>query len=300
MPNHITNKIRFGGDPDRIKQMLREIAYTEGPNIPEIPEGVHSIDFAKILPQPEHIYHGPLGKEEREMYGKNNWYDWNCANWGTPGNSYGYPEKNEDENLLVFDSNSVAPHPIIKKLSELYPDISINHKWADEDIGMGCGERDYLGGKVLYENFPDYGKAAVDFACEVIGTTPAALHLVSNVTETDYINTEFHAYELIEVLDQPALFSNARLTLEDVPAGMFLYHTRHSDDGSNHFCSLEKKVLVNHSGSILTTQALDFGGKDYIAFTDETAPNFTGDTVTLGEFLRGEYTLHIDQSMGGM
>ena len=37
--------------------------------------------FAKIiLPMPKNIFQGGLGQEEKEKYGKNNWYDWSIAN----------------------------------------------------------------------------------------------------------------------------------------------------------------------------------------------------------------------------
>lgn len=52
--------------------------------------GLGSIDFNKVIPMPEHIFRGNLGMAEREKYGKDNWYDWSIAHWGTKWNSYGY------------------------------------------------------------------------------------------------------------------------------------------------------------------------------------------------------------------
>ena len=68
MPNHVTNVVSFSGDKSRISAMLKEIQNDE--------HGIGSVDFEKILPMPDTVYNGSLGIRERELYGKNNWYDW--------------------------------------------------------------------------------------------------------------------------------------------------------------------------------------------------------------------------------
>lgn len=68
MPNHITNIIRFTGEPDDIVRLLKQIAYDDSSE-QDILSGVHSIDFNKIISQPEDIGDG--------------WYDWRVAHWGT-------------------------------------------------------------------------------------------------------------------------------------------------------------------------------------------------------------------------
>lgn len=93
--------------------------------------------------------------------------------------------------------------------------------------------------------------------------------------------------EVVEVLGQTALFTNARLTDEDIPQGLYCYHLRHSDDGDR-FCSIEPKVGVNHGGSVITKEPIDFGKQGYISFTEDTEPNFTGEKQTLGESLKSD------------
>ena len=44
MPNHITNIIRFTGEPDDIVRLLKQIAYDDSSE-QDILSGVHSIDF---------------------------------------------------------------------------------------------------------------------------------------------------------------------------------------------------------------------------------------------------------------
>ncbi len=154
MPNHITNIIRFQGDPQAIAQMLQAIAYDD---LSEhgVKADVHTIDFGKVIPQPDYLYRGNLGPAEREKYGTKNWYDWNVSHWGTKWNSYGYCEYDQPENALKFDTAWSAPHPVIEKLSEMYPHIGIEHSWADEDIGCNCGRHIYMGGDRMEEYYPD-------------------------------------------------------------------------------------------------------------------------------------------------
>ena len=99
---------------------------------------------------------------------------------------------------------------------------------------------------------------------------------------------ESDEYELIELFGKPALFTNGRITDSDIPKGLYCYHLRESDTGEG-FCSVEPKVLVNHGGSVITAEPLDFGTAEYISFTDETCPNFLGQSVTIGSYMRGEY-----------
>ena len=104
--------------------------------------------------------------------------------------------------------------------------------------------------------------------------------------------------DVIEVLDRRALFSNGRLMPEEVPEGLYAYDLRHSDDGDR-FCTVEPRVGVNHGGTILLKEVLDFGEQGYISLDDDTEPNFTGEEMTAEEFAEEE-TLDEAMQMGGM
>ena len=104
--------------------------------------------------------------------------------------------------------------------------------------------------------------------------------------------------DVIEVLDRRALFSNGRLMPEQIPEGLYAYDLRHSDDGDR-FCSIEPKVGVNHGGTILMRDILDFGESGYIPLDEDTEPNFLGDEMTPSEFAEEEVQDETLQ-MGGM
>lgn len=104
--------------------------------------------------------------------------------------------------------------------------------------------------------------------------------------------------DVIEVLDRRALFSNGRLMPEQIPEGLYAYDLRHSDDGGR-FCAIEPKVGVNHGGTVLMRDILDFGESGYIPLNEDTEPNFLGETMTVSEFAEEEAQDEAMQ-MGGM
>lgn len=105
---------------------------------------------------------------------------------------------------------------------------------------------------------------------------------------------------MISLFGKPALFTNERLTDADIPKGLFCYHLREGDDGR--FATIEAKVTVNHAGSVITDEPIDFSKQGYIAFTEDTEPNFIGEELTMGEYMRGEFEQAENESQqsGGM
>ena len=284
MPNHVENRLTFDCSRERLQEILTAVSRDQDKEV-DGKFGVGTFDFEKVIPMPEDIYRGNLGPAERELYGKKNWYDWSVWNWGTKWNSY---SNRFDGDTLYFHTAWAAPHPVIEKLSEQFPDVRISHRWADEDLGCNCGERDYQDGEIVYENIPDDRMVAMDLALSIWDYTPEDLDLALNAAGTGYINTEMKDFELIELFDKPALFTNERLTKKDIPKGLYCYDLRTSDDGER-FATIEPKVTVNHGGSIVTCDPLDFNCKDHIALGEDTEPNFTGQEVSFGQFMTGDY-----------
>ena len=163
---------------------------------------------------------------------------------------------------------------------------------------MNCGRHVYYDGERIEEYYPDYGREGTEFAAEVIGLDlgeDCGLYL--NASETDYVHIESLDGDLqqIELFGIPALFTNARITDADIPKGMYCYHLRHGDEG--YFCTIEKRVAVNHAGSVITKEPIDLGEKGYLSFTDDTSPNFI-DNMTLSEFMEYEPEQSEDEAIG--
>lgn len=127
-----------------------------------------------------------------QKYGYPTWYEWCIHNWGTKWNSCGaYGDKNGTfnpvTNSFCFRTAWSAPHPVIKRLSEIYPDIEFTHDYADEDIGSyNCGCKRYLGGNIEYKYIPENRKDAIEFALGVWGYDTKDIGLRLNDDETDY------------------------------------------------------------------------------------------------------------------
>lgn len=230
-------------------------------------------------------------------YGAPTWYEWAIENWGTKWNAYGYTEGSDYSynNNLSFETAWSAPHPVIKTLSDMYPNVAFRHKWADEDIGQNLGDRTYMGGNCILDLTPSSNKERLEFACEMWGYDMEDMGLHLNILGTDYVRTYLEDYELIELFGKPALFTNSRLTESDVPRGLNLYHIRMTDD-EERFGALEPKVLVNHGGSIITNQTIDFGEKGYIEFNEENSPNFLGQELSIDDYISENYSL--DEAIG--
>lgn len=232
-----------------------------------------------------------LGKqayENQAKYGTPTWFEWRINCWDTKWNAYGFDDpQNRKTNEIRFNTAWSAPHTVLEKLSELYPKIQIEHSWADEDIGQNCGRRSYSEGERCEEYYPEGNIELIDFAAEILRCELSDYGLALNADESDYINIDNDDFDLIELLGKPALFTNGRLIDSDIPKGLHCYHLRESDTGEG-FCSVETKVLVNHGGTVITDESLDFGTTGYISFTEETAPNFFNQKATMFQFLCGE------------
>ncbi len=263
MPNHITNIVAVSGDESRIQAMLKEIQTDE--------YGLGSVDFNKIIPMPD----------------DSDSYDWCIANWGSKWNSYGYTaDSGFKDGKLTFLTAWSAPHPIMQRLSEMYPDIEFEHKWADEDIGMNCGRYAYYDGERIEEYYPESNKERIEFAARVMDSDPSEWCLYLNASETDYVNFSDEEFEVIEIEGQTAMFTNSRMTDADIPKGLHCYHLRHNDDGN--FCALEKSVAVNHGGSVIVNEPIDLGKNGCISLNSDNSPNFTGETTLMEEFFTNE------------
>lgn len=86
-----------------------------------------------------------LGKtvhENIKKYGFADWYEWSLTNWGTKWNACDAACFEDKDGEVVYDFNTAwsAPTPIIDELAEKYPNLTIHHMWADEDMGNNTGE----------------------------------------------------------------------------------------------------------------------------------------------------------------
>lgn len=261
-------------------------------NIPEESEKLH-LKYYKGIPKEE----WELGKKafrNQIKYGARDWHEWSIQNWGVKSNAYGFkPPEERADNKITFDSPDYPPHKIIRLIAEKYHDVKIIHEWTSEELGKYCGTKIYRDGVLAEEIYPETEMEKCEFAVKVYEvSSPEDLGITKNADGTAYIRITDEDYELIDIEDQKALFTNEKLYTSTIPKGMYCYHLRHDDVGGANFVALEKYVCVNHGGSIITKEPIDFGDKDFIKITEENYPNFLGEgDYTLQEFMNGDYEI---------
>ena len=116
MPNWCYNRVEiYGADAEKIAD---KIASEETP-----------FDFAKIVPEPDYdkIEVEPTFEKEDSDFRMPTWWDWRVQNWGTKWNSSECEVTIMDDEQVEYTFNTAwgPPEPIIHKLRELYPDVSI-------------------------------------------------------------------------------------------------------------------------------------------------------------------------------
>ena len=98
--------------------------------------------------------------ENQLAYGAPTWYRWCLDHWGTKWNAYELHEDGPDQ--IRFQTAWSSPAPIITKLAKMYPDLEIEHWWADEHIGHNTGHAMYKGDQGFLNSFVDESQAAFD------------------------------------------------------------------------------------------------------------------------------------------
>lgn len=131
--------------------------------------------------------------DNQMKYGATTWYDWAIDHWGTKWNCS--PEDSildpDEPSLLRFDTAWSAPAPIVEALSKRFPDISITHEWADEDMGQNVGRIIYLNGEEIDSYIPVSGsKDAYDLYFEITDSCPEDNFLRYDEESGSYIYDE--------------------------------------------------------------------------------------------------------------
>lgn len=120
-------------------------------------------------------------------YGCATWYPWCNKHWGTKWNAYDCHREGE---TISFNTAWNAPHPVIEKLAEMFPEANFIHRWADEDLGYNCGMREYADGNIVEEYIPENRRTAMEFAAEVRGIDLEDYGWALNEDGTDYVYAE--------------------------------------------------------------------------------------------------------------
>ena len=216
MPNHITNRITIIGTPEQVAQVRQAIRGEEEDRL---------IDFNKIAPIPVELQGTvspmriisqeeydkqeeriakdeltemeknwglsrgltqELADEDKKKFGHCDWYGWQTSNWGTKWNAYDQHEV--AENCIEFDTAWSTPYSLMVKLSQMFPEVTFEVEYADEDFGYNVGRYNLLNGETIEQNIPDGGtQEAIEMAMDVKGDEEYYLesYLCDDVDEDD-------------------------------------------------------------------------------------------------------------------
>ena len=136
---------------------------------------------------------------------------------------------------------------------------------------------------------PDQQRIAIREGMSEVQTVSATVHEIAhsklhNQKKIQIDNDE--QYQEVELFEKPALFSNGRISRDDLPEGVYCYDLRGSDEDPGSPICVEERVVVNHAGSVILTAPLEFSEEGRLYFTDETGLNFNGGMLTLSQFLQ--------------
>lgn len=122
----------------------------------------------QYTPAEELLQLGKTAVENKLQYGATTWYEWRTRSdtWNTKWNSY-YPGDYDGGREITFQTAWAPPHPIIQKLSAMYPEVVIRHAWANEDLSADAGEVYYQGGEQTEGYIPDTEAATRTMAAKI-------------------------------------------------------------------------------------------------------------------------------------
>ncbi|MBC5727971.1 DUF4316 domain-containing protein [Ruminococcus sp. NSJ-71] len=135
----------------------------------------------------------------------------------------------------------------------------------------------------------DHQKIAIRQGMSEVQTVSATVHEIAhsklhNQKKIQIANDE--QYQEIELFDKLGLFSNGRITRDNLPEGVYCYDLRGSDYDPGDPVCVEERVVVNHAGSVLLTEPLELTEDGRLMLTEEKGLNFTGGFSTLSQFLQ--------------
>lgn len=108
---------------------------------------------------------------------------------------------------------------------------------------------------------------------------------------TPHSESESYDFELMEVCGVKGIYVDRRIDDSEVPDGMYRYDFREGKGVDNvYFGSIEPEVKIDHAGSFITKEPLDFGTDGYIELDYDSEPNFLGEFMTPEEFTHTDFS----------
>ena len=75
-------------------------------------------------------------------------------------------------------------------------------------------------------------------------------------------------FEKMVICGVEGLFTSLRVDKDTIPSGWNKYSVRHSDEGDEWFCTLEKFVWANHFGDFITKESIEMDSDSGCIYID--------------------------------
>ena len=115
-----------------------------------------------VSKQPDFNEWVELGKKylsNTTKYGCPTWHEWRNANWNTKWNACDAVDYTDDcdgdYGYIEFETAWDFCYPVVKRLSELFPDVEFEYVFADEDTSYNTGRGCYVNGEDISADRPD-------------------------------------------------------------------------------------------------------------------------------------------------
>lgn len=182
MPNWVMNEIFVDSDEDYVKLLNATSSISPAKlsygNILHRPM-INYMDLNKIVPMPDTVYQGSLGKDEEYIYGTDNcWYDWSLNNWGTKWNTNPDDVYLGDKSIIFMTPWSAVPR-VIGILSQ-QTGLNIGYKYADEDAGMNTGNFRFENGRIANMEYHNDNYKALQNYLDLWGNDDGHLKIIVN------------------------------------------------------------------------------------------------------------------------
>lgn len=190
--------------------------------------------------------------------------------------------------VTVFDVSQTSGKPLPELASTLVGDVK------NYDVFMEAVKRASsvpIEFQTLAPNLDGYfsesdQKITLREGMSEIQTVCAAIHEMAH-SKLHNSQAKEDKLEEIEVCGKKALFSNGRINDDDLPDGLYRYDLRGSDYDPGLPLNIEPNVTVNHAGSIITAEPLDFGEKGFLSVEENL--NFLGTAQCIKEYYAEQY-----------
>ena len=182
-----------------------------------------------------------------------------------------------NENNLKIEGISINANPISLQETGTLQDFMIRAETYLDRKALQTTVLDYLVNS--YDEADLLASARIAFP-EVKGET---LYEIFKSASIDKLREKAEVMDGIEVFGHEGVFTNGRLNKKDLPEGLYAYDLRGSDDDPGQFVTIEPFVLVNHAGTVVLSEKLDFADNDRLELGEDWT--FSGEAgTTLEDF----------------